>query len=296
MAVKTVQATVNGQVYTLTLNSSTGKYEATITAPSKSSFNMDGGVYGITVKATDMAGNTSSKDSSVKVVEKVKPTITITSPSLNALLTNNKPTITAQLRDEDSGIDITTLALQIDGGSAIGSTTTGMTVEKVSGGYNITYVPQTALSDERHTVSITVSDNDGNKADTATVAFSVDTIAPELSVTAPVDGLITNIASVLVTGTTNDNSDSPVTVKITLNDTDQGTVTVSSTGSFSKSITLVNGTNTIVVTSTDEAGKSSSVTRTVILDTVAPTIKTVTVTPNPVDAGKTFVISVDVTD
>ena len=33
MAVKTVKYTFNGQVYTLTKNASTGKYEATITAP-----------------------------------------------------------------------------------------------------------------------------------------------------------------------------------------------------------------------------------------------------------------------
>ena len=39
MAVKTVQTVINGQTYTLTLNSSTGKYEATVTAPSKSSYN-----------------------------------------------------------------------------------------------------------------------------------------------------------------------------------------------------------------------------------------------------------------
>lgn len=31
MAIKTVQAIINGQAYTLTLNSRTGKYEATIT-------------------------------------------------------------------------------------------------------------------------------------------------------------------------------------------------------------------------------------------------------------------------
>lgn len=40
----------------------------------------------------------------------------------------------------------------------------------------------------------------------------------------------------------------------------------------------------------------TTVTRTVKLDTTPPTIKSVTLTPNPVDAGKTFIISVDVTD
>ena len=39
MSVKTVQAIINGQTYTLTLNNDTGKYEATVTAPAKSSYN-----------------------------------------------------------------------------------------------------------------------------------------------------------------------------------------------------------------------------------------------------------------
>lgn len=60
MAIKTVQAIINGVVTTLTLNSSTGKYEATITAPTKSSYNQSGGYYNVTVKATDTAGNSTS--------------------------------------------------------------------------------------------------------------------------------------------------------------------------------------------------------------------------------------------
>ena len=67
-------------------------------------------------------------------------------------------------------------------------------------------------------------------------------------------------------------------------------------GSFTKDLTLANGTNTITVVATDSAGKSTTVTRTVTLDTGAPVIKSVTLTPNPVDCGKTFVISVEVTD
>lgn len=51
MAIKTVQTVINGQTYTLTLNSSTGKYETTITAPSKSSYNQVGRYYPVTVKS-----------------------------------------------------------------------------------------------------------------------------------------------------------------------------------------------------------------------------------------------------
>lgn len=65
MAVKTVQAIINGVTTILTLNSSTGKYEATITAPSKSSYTInDGHYYPVTVKATDVAGNTTTKTDS----------------------------------------------------------------------------------------------------------------------------------------------------------------------------------------------------------------------------------------
>lgn len=38
MSVKSVQAIINGQTYTLTYNSQTKKYEATVTAPAKSSY------------------------------------------------------------------------------------------------------------------------------------------------------------------------------------------------------------------------------------------------------------------
>lgn len=103
MAVKTVQTVINGQTYTLTLNSSTGKYEATITAPSKSSYNQSGHYYPIKVTATDEAGNSTSKDATdstlgsslrLTVKEKVAPVIAIVSPTAGSFSTNSKPTIT----------------------------------------------------------------------------------------------------------------------------------------------------------------------------------------------------------
>ena len=42
MAIKAVKAVINGQTYNLTLNSGTGKYEATVTAPAESSYNQPG--------------------------------------------------------------------------------------------------------------------------------------------------------------------------------------------------------------------------------------------------------------
>ena len=52
--------------------------------------------------------------------------------------------------------------------------------------------------------------------------------------------------------------------------------------------------NVIVVTATDGAGKTSTVTRNVYCNTIAPVISEVTIEPNPVDAGATYVITVTV--
>lgn len=303
MAVKTVQAIINGVTTTLTYNSTSKRYEATITAPSMSSYNNnDGHYYPVTVKATDEAGNTTTKNDTdatlgaslkLQVKEKVAPIITITYPTASALITNNKPTITWKVTDDDSGVNSGSIKVTIDTGAAI---TAGIIKTAVTGGYECTYTPTTALADGSHTIKIDASDNDGNAATQKTVTFKVDTVPPTLSVTAPVAGLITNKAACAVTGTTNDITSSPVTVTIKLNSGSAEAVTVGADGSFSKSLTLASGNNTITIVATDSAGKSSTVTRTVTLDTTAPTIKSVTLTPNPVDAGKTYVISVEVTD
>lgn len=298
--IKTVQATIKGQVYTLTLNDGSGKYEATITAPDKSSYNNNAGhYYPVSITATDQAGNSVTIDDTdstlgnslkLKVKEKVKPVISKLVPSNGAYLSTSAPEITATLTDDDSGIAISTLVLKIDG-QAINNT--NITKNTTAGGYNISYTPTTALNDGSHTVTVQISDNDGNVSDTVSTTFSVMTTAPTLEITAPVDGLNTNKSALTVTGTTN----ADAKVKITLNGTDVGTVTVDSNGTFSKGITFnTEGENVIVITSTNLAGVDSSVTRKVIYDTTAPTITAATITPNPVDAGNTYVISLTITD
>ncbi len=304
MAVSTVKVNINGQNYDLTYNSISGKWEATITAPNTTSFHEIDNKYGITVTATDNAGNSTVKDRSdttlgsilqLRVLEKTKPTIALTSPSSGARVVTSKPSIVFQLRDTGSGIKIDSLQLKIDGGVAIGHNASGMTCTSVPGGYDCTYIPPTALSEGSHTVTIQISDNDGNTSDLLSSAFNVDTVPPALNISNPTNGLITNNKNLTVSGTTNDATSSPVVVTIKLNGQDQGAVNVSA-GSFSKAITLAEGENTIEVKATDSAGLTSTVTRTVTLDTKAPTISAVTVTPNPVDSGKTFVITVTVSD
>lgn len=301
MAIKQVRAQLNGTWYTLTLNSSTGKYEATVTAPGATSYNQTGGYYNVTVEATNTAGTVTTVNASnldglkLVVKERVKPVITILSPSSGAYVTNSKQPVVFTVVDEagGSGVNLSSVVVRLDDTAVAAAT---VTHTAVANGYSFTYTPSAALSDGSHTVAIAASDNDGNAADQKSTAFTVDTVPPTLNVTSPTEGLITNSSSVTVAGTTNDATSSPVTVKIKLNGTDQGAVTVSSSGAFSKSVTLANGKNTIVVTAKDAAGKESSVTRTVTLDTTKPKITAATITPNPVDAGKSVVISVTITE
>ncbi len=305
MAIQQVRAQVNGTWHVLTYNSSTGKYEKTITAPNVTSYNVNSGhYYPVTVEATNTAGTVKTVNDTdgtvgnslkLQVKEKVKPTISITSPGSDAFVTNNKQPIVFQLRDEasGSGINISSLALKIDSSSTVGNGNSGMVCTPVTNGYDCTYTPPTALADGAHTVTINVSDFDGNTATQVSRSYTVDTVPPVLNVTSPANNLITNTAALVIAGNTNDVTSSGVTITIKLNGVDQGTIPITS-GNFSKSITLANGANTIIVTATDTAGKVTETTLTVTLDTSVPVISAVAITPNPVDAGATMIISVAV--
>lgn len=298
MAVKTVKASINGQEYNLTYDESSGSYKATITAPSKSSYNNnDGHYYPVSVTATDDAGNSTTvtdtdttfgDDLKLKVKEKVKPTIAVTYPTDSATITSATPTITWTVTDDDSGIDEATIAIKIDSGTYV---TSGITTTAITKGFKCSYKVPTSLSNGVHSFSLKVSDHDGNAAMEVVTSFTVDTVPPALTITSPADGLITNEESLTVSGTTNDATSTPVTV--TVNGTP---VTVQTNGSFTTTITLKSGANTITVIATDAAGLKTTITRTVTLDTGAPVFQEISIIPNPVDAGKTYVISVKVTD
>lgn len=304
MAVSQVRVKINGTWTVLTYNSSTAKYEGSIAAPSITSYNVNTGhYYPVTVEATDLAGNVTTKDdtdstlgSSLKltVKEVTKPTITFTAPSSGAYLTTSTPSITFTVLDETngSGIKISSLSIVVDGGTALTNTSTGVTVTSITNGYSVTYVPQTALTDGSHTVVLNITDNDGNTATAVSRTFTIDTVPPTLSITTPANATTyTNVSSLTVVGVTNDATSSPVTA--TVNGT---AVTVDASGNFSKTLTLTTGSNTITVIATDAAGKTSTVTRTVVLDQTAPTISAITISPNPVNVGNSYTVSITVSD
>ena len=311
MTVQTVKAVINGQEYTLTKGSG-NTWSVTITAPTATSgMNNNGsgpgvgsaasgkGYYPVTFTATDEAGNTTTiddthstfgNDCKLKVKETVAPVASFTYPTASATITSNKPKIDFKLTDSGSGIKPSTVKIKIDSGAE-----TAVTVSGSGTTYTGSYTPSSALADGNHTVTVYGYDYDGNKSNIATVTFKIDTTPPTLVLNTPVDAT-TNKTSATIAGTTNDALSSPVTVTATLNGSDVGAITVGSDGKFSKAITLKTGTNTIVVTATDSAGKSTSITRTVIVNTSAPVFTSVTITENPSITGASVTITVEVTD
>lgn len=309
MTIKTVTFTLNGVVSTLGYDSSSGTYKGTITAPSSTSGSHNSGqgpgvganaaklgYYPASVSVTDTAGNVTTVDSSdstfgtilrLKVEETTAPVVTIDTPGASARLTSSKPSI--QVTATDSGSGVQAIYLQVDSGTAtsIGGATT-------SSSSTVTYTPTTALAEGEHTIKAYAVDYDGNTSETVSRTFFVDTIAPSLNVTSPADALLTNSTTVTVAGTTNDATSSPVTISIKV-----GSQSYSPTvtdGAFSQAVTLSAGSNTITITATDSAGLTTTVTRTVTLDTTAPSITKIEISPNPVDAGKSYIVTVTVTD
>ena len=296
MSVKSAIAIINGQQYTLTYNAQTKNYEATITAPAKSSYTLSGHYYPVTVKATDLAGNSvtvNDADSTLgsschlQVKEKVAPASKITAPTSGALTANNKPTITWTITDDDSGVNPDTITLSIDGAKV----TAAFTKAAITGGYSCSYTPGTALADGTHTITVGASDYDGNKATDVSVSFRVLATAPVLSITSPEDGAWFNKVAVSFAGTTDAKT---LTAKVGSGAAQNVAIT---NGTFSGSLTLTaEGSNTVTFVATSESGVTTTINRKLNLDTHAPVIDSITLTPNPVDAGKTFVLSVHVTD
>lgn len=315
MAVNTVTVTINGQTINLTAGSN-NTWSGTVTAPTKSSGSNNSGkgvdiggpaknlgYYPVTATATDVAGNSvtvGSDDATLgtslrlKVLEKTKPVTGITYPTNGAYVTNSKPTIKFTAYDAGSGVNPSKCYLKIDSGTAVAvavKSGAGTSSDK----YVMEYTPSTALSEGTHTITCYCIDYDGNQSTNATSTFTVDTVPPSLNISAPTQNLVTNVNPFTVVGTTSDATSNPVTVTVKVNNGSAQAVTVSS-GAFSKAVTLTEGANTITVVATDAAGKSTTVTRNVTLDTVAPVISAITLTPNPVDGGATLTVTVTVTD
>jgi hypothetical protein len=206
------------------------------------------GEHTVTVMATDDDLN-EGFDSVTFTVDTTPPTVSISSPEDDAVIGSSSLVVTWTSTDADA------TERSVDGG-----------VWQVVTGTSVTI---SSLTDGEHTISIRVTDIAGNEA-TDSVTVLVDTTAPSVEITAPVDGATVG-TEVTVEWTADDGSGSgvePAEVRI-----DEGTWTVAS-GSSHTFTGLTSGEHTVDVRVMDGAGNegTDSVTFTVISDTTPPTV------------------------
>jgi hypothetical protein len=193
-------------------------------------------------------------------------TITITAPA-NNLLTNNPSQAV-------SGVTSPLLLVTL----TVNGVVKGTTTSDINGNYTFAAAVVGALPSGPNTIVTSVSGTlSGSK--TATVLVIVDTTAPAITLVSPANGLVTNSTSLPASGTTEPNTQ----VQLFVDNVLKATTTSSATGAYSftavQAGTLTNGSHTFRATATDAAGNAASVTNTVTVDTVAPTITLV----NPAD-------------
>lgn len=298
MAISSVKAKINGTTYNLTLNEETGAYEATLTAPSLSSYNQPNHYYPIEVVATDNHGNSvivNQADAEfgeqlrLYVVEEVKPTISVIFPTNGSFITNNKPTISWRCTDNDSGVAEGSIHIMIDGTIPDGIVSVGILgiYQKV---YDCTFIPKTALSEGEHEITFLCADHDGN-TESKSITVKVDTIPPSLTVSSPAEDMYTNVSPYTISGYTNDSGSSPVTLTVNGN-----TVAVGTDGYFTTQVNLSLGDNTVTVKATDGAGLSTTIQRTLNYNNIPPELSNVLLAPNPALVASQVTISVTVTD
>ncbi len=232
--------TVNGTAATVTNNTS---YSATVPLSTE-------GSHVLTVVATDASGR--HTDSTRTVTRDTQaPSLAVSAPAEGAITMNATITVAATASD----------------GNGVTVNTNGVSLTDAGGGNFSGSVP---LNQGSNVLTTTATDLAGNA--TSVVRNVVrDTVPPALTVTSPAEGATTAVEMVTVSGTVSDLTSVTVTVN-------GAGVTVTS-GSFSKSVTLDDGPNTIAVVATDAAGNTSTVSRTVTYQMSLPPDPSTTAPP-----------------
>ncbi|MDA0181841.1 Ig-like domain-containing protein [Solirubrobacter phytolaccae] len=243
------------------------------------------GAHRFEVRAVDAAGNPSTAGGINFTIDTVAPNPPVVAqPTANQWLTASTVTVTGTA---EAGTSVELREGQFTRGT---TTATG-------GNWSITV---NTVVDGTHTYEATARDTAGNTSTAATRTFRVDTAAPSAPV---LEAPTVEESTVSLSGSAEAGS----TVEVFEGATSRGTTTVNANGFWGHSLAGVSdGSHTYTARARDAAGNQSaaSASRTVVVDTVAPTT-TITAGPNgptndatpsfsfSAEAGATFQCRVD---
>ncbi len=195
----------------------------------------------VTVTVTDKAGNVGTT-SIVINLDTVAPTVAVTSHENNAYL--NTPTISVS----GSLAELNPASVKVNGLDAV----------IAEGGFSLDGL---TLTEGVNTIAVTATDKAGNMG-TVSIVINLDTVAPVVTIDAPIDGALLKYADISIAGHLNE----PVISVVA------GGLPAGITGlDFSRSgYPLAEGLNHIIVTATDRAGNTGSASVSVTADTTAP--------------------------
>jgi hypothetical protein len=194
---------------------------------------------------------TRSRSIAVTLRDSTAPVISVIGPAAGSHLASGTVLAFGTAQDD---MALARVELSVDSGqwTTVFSPATG---DSAPAGWNLTL----ELEDGFHTLEARATDASGNPNSTL-VSFFVDTVAPNVFITSPVPGYLTNLSELAVGGL------SETGASVTVN----GIVARTSGSSFSAVIRLSEGQNEIVAVAVDAAGNSNQSSITVTLDTVPP--------------------------
>jgi len=217
------------------------------------------GSYTVQAEVTDADGNTGSDSETGGVIDTTSPTVDVADPGIG----NDATPLITGVTDQPQG---STVSITVTD-SAGNAQTLSATVQ--SDGTFSVEVPAT-LADGNYTVEATVIDGAGNTAsDTETGV--IDTLSPVVTLD-EIDSV--NDATPTITGTSNlpEGSTVQLTVVDSAGNTQVFSAIVAAGGIFSVDVpaAMAEGSFTVSVTATDDAGNSATDSEAGIIDTVSP--------------------------
>ena len=265
------------------------------------------GTITVSATATDVAGNTSTAGTGTFTLDTVAPALTAISSDKSALKKGETATITFTFSEDPGSSFIASDITLPSGGQISGLTTTGTT-------RTATFTPTDDINAGSASISVangTFTDaagNDGTGASASTINFdTMAPAAPTLATGAGVSNGATAAEATASTGVVTVHAESGSRVLVTFTDsaatphsfvrTLTGTgaaqaVTLASTDLGTGAASLLDGTITVSATATDVAGNTSTAgTGTFTLDTVAPTLTTISSDKSALKKGETATIT-----
>ncbi|MFC1921405.1 Ig-like domain-containing protein [Chloroflexota bacterium] len=181
------------------------------------------------------------------------PVVSVDTPASGSVVSSAACEVSGTIDDPD----VSTANLTLNGTSQLIPVSSGNFSQSVT------------LVSGSNTITVTATDEAGNTSTATDITVTFDNTKPEITITSPVSGTVTNTANRNVSGTVSDPSISTATLY--LNSSPQA-ISVTD-GSYSENVTLSSGANILEVRASDNAtntGTSGNVT--ITLDNTVPTI------------------------